>query len=187
MLNLILFGPPGAGKGTQAALLKSQHNLNHLSTGDMLREEVQAQTELGKNAKQLMDAGQLVPDEIVIGMIRNRLTNLGDSKGVIFDGFPRTVAQAEALDKLLTELGQSINHVLSIDVEEDELVQRLLKRAEEEGRADDNEETIRNRFQEYRNKTLPVAEFYAAQGKLVEINGLGSVEEIAQRMAAAIY
>ncbi len=187
MLNLILFGPPGSGKGTQAEKLIDKYNLKHISTGNLLRSEVSAQTQLGIEAKKFMDAGELVPDEVVIGMISNALDEHSNSvKGFIFDGFPRTVAQAEALDKLLTEKSLSISKVLSLHVSEDELVDRLLKRAKDSGRADDNEETIRNRMKVYREKTSVVADYYADQVKLADIVGEGSIEDISASICKQI-
>lgn len=181
MLNLVLFGPPGAGKGTQSAKIIEDFGLTHLSTGDMLRAELSSGSALGQKVKSIMDAGQLVSDEIVIELIRKRLTP--DAKGFIFDGFPRTVAQAEALDSLMAENQISISCMISLIVSEEELVTRLVKRGLESGRSDDNEETIRKRITEYYQKTLPVASYYASQGKLNEIAGIGEIDEI----AATIY
>ena len=178
MLNLVLFGPPGAGKGTQSAKLIAQYNLVHLSTGDILRSEVANKTQLGLKAKSLMDAGLLVPDEIVIGMIQERISQYQSAKGFIFDGFPRTVAQAEALDKMLAENKLSITAMLQLNVPQNELVNRLLKRATLENRPDDTPETITKRIQEYEQKTLPVATYYKNQEKLHIINGVGEVSEI---------
>ncbi|MCZ2356731.1 MAG: adenylate kinase [Bacteroidia bacterium] len=178
MLNLVLFGPPGAGKGTQSAKLIAQYNLVHLSTGDILRSEVANKTQLGLKAKSLMDAGLLVPDEIVIGMIQERISQYQSAKGFIFDGFPRTVAQAEALDKMLTENKLSITAMLQLNVPQNELVNRLLRRATLENRPDDTPETITKRIQEYEQKTLPVATYYKNQEKLHIINGVGEVSEI---------
>ncbi|MEZ4776977.1 MAG: adenylate kinase [Bacteroidia bacterium] len=177
MLNLVLFGPPGAGKGTQSTKIIEDFGLTHLSTGDMLRAELSSGSALGQKVKSIMDAGQLVSDEIVIELIRKRLTP--DAKGFIFDGFPRTVAQAEALDSLMTENQISISCMISLIVAEEELVTRLVKRGLESGRSDDNEETIRKRITEYYQKTLPVASYYAAQNKLNEIDGVGEIDEIA--------
>jgi len=188
MLNIILFGPPGSGKGTQAALLVAKYNLEHTSTGDLLRAEKSAKTPLGLEAKKYMDAGNLVPDEVVIGMIRNRLdARAGEVEGFIFDGFPRTVAQAEALDALLVERDLKIDVLLSLRVSEEELVKRLLERGATSGRADDtNESIIRNRVVEYETKTAPVADFYAEQGKLISLNGIGSIEDINEALCREI-
>ncbi len=179
MLNIILFGPPGSGKGTQATNIITKYNLVHLSTGDMLRAEIAAQTKLGLEAKALMDKGDLVPDEVVIGMIGNKLANTKDVKGFTFDGFPRTVAQAIALDDLLDKYNAPIKTVLSLKVCEEELTRRILDRGKTSGRNDDqNGEIVRNRVIEYKNKTAPLADFYAKQNKLVDIGGEGTVEEI---------
>jgi len=183
MLNLVLFGPPGAGKGTQSNLLIDKYNLVHLSTGDILRGEIAAGTSLGLEAKSLMDRGDLVPDEVVIGMISSKLDNNPDANGFIFDGFPRTAAQATALDNLLAEKGTAISAMLSLKVEDSELIRRLLERGEKSGRSDDkNEVIIANRIQEYNNKTAPLKEFYATQNKLSEIEGIGSIEDIALKL-----
>jgi adenylate kinase len=178
MLNLVLFGPPGSGKGTQSCHLIEKYQLEHLSTGDILRAEIANKTQLGLKAKAIMDRGELVSDEIVIGMIENKLLANQDAGGFIFDGFPRTVAQAEALDILLRGMGQEISMMISLEVEKDELVKRLLKRGEESGRADDNLETIENRIAVYHKQTTPVAEYYKKQGKLRPVKGTGSIEEI---------
>lgn len=177
MLNLILFGPPGAGKGTQSEKIIAKYNLIHLSTGDLLRSEIQAGTELGLKAKTLMDQGILVPDEVVIGMISSKLDSNPDARGFIFDGFPRTTAQAEALDKLLALKKTSISMVLSLEVPEDELLRRLLERGLTSGRSDDaNEAVVKNRIVEYHNKTAPVADHYAKFGKFKKVKGDGSIE-----------
>jgi adenylate kinase len=179
MLNLILFGPPGAGKGTQSEKLISTYNLKHISTGDLLRAERQAGTELGIQANDYISKGELVPDAVVIGMVRNYMQSHTEAAGFIFDGFPRTIPQAEALDQMLNEFNTSISLVLGLEVNEDELVKRLLLRGQTSGRVDDqNEETIRNRFHEYLNKTLPIQGFYAGQDKYYGINGLGNIDEI---------
>lgn len=187
MLNIVLFGPPGAGKGTQSEKLIAQYELVHLSTGDLLRSEIAAGTQLGLEAKKLMDAGQLVPDAVVIGMISSKLDANASSKGFIFDGFPRTAAQAEALDQLLSEKGTSISMMLALEVENDELIKRLLNRGLSSGRADDqNEEVIQNRINEYNSKTLPLKNFYTAQGKFRSIQGIGSIDEIFASISKAI-
>ncbi len=180
MLNLVLFGPPGAGKGTQANLLINRYNLIHLSTGDLLRNEIAAKTKLGLEAKSIMDKGNLVPDNVVIGMIAKKIDLNVDSNGFIFDGFPRTVAQAIALDNLLKEKKTSINIMLSLKVEDIELIKRLLKRGKDSGRSDDQDKNIiTNRINEYNNKTAPLKEYYSEQNKLREIDGIGPVNNIA--------
>jgi adenylate kinase len=187
MLNLVLFGPPGAGKGTQSQKLIDQYQLIHLSTGDILRNEIAQGTTLGLEAKKLMDEGLLVPDEVVIEMISNKLDANKEAKGFIFDGFPRTVAQAKALDALLASKQASISTMIALQVDDEELERRLLLRGKDSGRADDaNPEVIRKRIQEYNSKTAPVAEFYASQNKLKSINGIGSIEEIFSAICAAI-
>jgi adenylate kinase len=179
MFNLILFGPPGSGKGTQSERLISKYGLKHLSTGDLLRSEIAAQTALGMEAKKLMDKGQLVPDEVVIGMISTALDNNPQAKGFLFDGFPRTTAQAEGLDKLLKLKGTQINAFVSLVVSEEELVKRLLKRGLTSGRSDDtNEDVIRARITEYKNKTSIVADYYKQFNKFTEVKGEGSIDDI---------
>ena len=186
-MHLVLFGPPGAGKGTQSAFLTKKYGLEHLSTGDLLRAEIKAETPLGLQAQELMSAGELVPDEVVVGMIRNRLNDTPEAKGFIFDGFPRTRAQAEALDVMLEQLGSSITLMLSLEVEEEELVKRLLGRGTTSGRPDDqSEEVVRKRIREYEQKTSPLKDYYKAQGKLRPIHGMGTIAEITQRLTAAI-
>ena len=179
MLNLILFGPPGAGKGTQSEQLIDAYDLKHISTGDLLRAERKAGTELGVKANEFIAKGELVPDEVVVGMVRNFMKEHSSSKGFIFDGFPRTTPQAEALDNLLSEFGAKIDIVLGLEVNEDELVKRLLLRGETSGRADDqSEETIRNRFKEYQTKTLPLMDYYTKKNSYVGVNGMGEIDHI---------
>ncbi|MDQ4141581.1 MAG: adenylate kinase [Bacteroidota bacterium] len=179
MLNIVLFGPPGAGKGTQSQKLIDTYHLIHLSTGDLLRSEIAAGTELGLRAKELMDQGVLVPDEVVIGMIDTKLKENKNAAGFIFDGFPRTVPQAESLDTLLEQNGTAISGMIALEVNEEELTKRLLLRGQTSGRPDDqNEELVRKRVQEYNTKTAPVAGYYAKQGKYNAINGIGEIEEI---------
>lgn len=179
MLNLVLFGPPGAGKGTQSERLIQKYRLVHLSTGDLLRSQIAAGTELGVRAKQLMDQGLLVPDEVVIGMIESKLRENQDASGFIFDGFPRTVRQAEALDELLSQYRTSITLMVALMVDDEELTRRLLIRGQTSGRPDDqNEELIRRRVNEYNEKTTPVADYYAGQQKLATIDGIGDIDTI---------
>ncbi|QZE13469.1 adenylate kinase [Halosquirtibacter laminarini] len=187
MLNLVLFGPPGAGKGTQAEFLIKDFDLNHISTGDLLRSEIASETELGLKAKAFMDNGDLVPDEVVIGMIGSKFESNKEAKGFIFDGFPRTVAQAEALDQLLSEHNTSVSAMLSLEVEKEELMKRLLNRGLTSGRSDDQDSSIiENRINNYNEKTAPLKDFYGAQSKLYAIEGLGSIEDIASRLKGAI-
>jgi adenylate kinase len=186
MLNIVLFGPPGAGKGTQSEKLINKYNLVHISTGDLLRNEIANNTELGSAAKNLIDHGLLVPDEIVIGMVQNKLSANIAAPGFIFDGFPRTVAQASALDGLLEELGTSITLMIELDVDTDELIRRLVRRGETSGRADDNEQTALKRIEVYNNETRPVAEFYKSQEKFYKINGFGGIDEIFNRLTTVI-
>ncbi len=179
MFNIILFGPPGSGKGTQSEKLIEKYGLIHLSTGNLLREEIANKTSLGLEAKQYMDNGQLVPDSVVIGMIRSAITQNPGTKGFLFDGFPRTVAQAEALDTLLSENNAEINIVLALEVEEKELMARLLNRGKTSGRSDDvNEDVIKARIVEYENKTAPVANYYEEFDKVVRIKGVGDIDTI---------
>lgn len=187
MLNLVLFGPPGAGKGTQSQKLIDKYQLVHLSTGDILRGEISQGTKLGLEAKKLMDEGMLVPDEVVIGMISNKLDANKNAKGFIFDGFPRTVAQAEALDDLLSSKKAAISGMIALEVDDAELEQRLLLRGKDSGRPDDaNPEVIRKRIVEYNNKTAPVAGFYQNQNKFKSINGIGSIDEIFQTVCDVV-
>ncbi len=184
--RLLLLGPPGAGKGTQAQRLVEGLGIPQISTGDMLRAAVAAGTEVGRLAKEYMDRGDLVPDEVVIGVARERLAQPDAGKGFILDGFPRTRAQAEALDDTLGELGTPLERCVSLLVNEDEVVDRLLKRAGIEGRADDNEATIRNRMQVYKDQTEPLVAYYRDKGVLREVDGMGSVDEIAVRVEEAL-
>ncbi|HMU08577.1 MAG TPA: adenylate kinase [Ferruginibacter sp.] len=187
MFNLILFGPPGSGKGTQSEKLIAKYGLKHLSTGDLLRSEISRQTPLGKEAQNFMDKGQLVPDEVVIGMISSALDANPHAKGFLFDGFPRTAAQAEALDKLLDLKEAPIAVMLALEVSESELIKRLLKRGETSGRSDDNNENvIRARITEYHNKTAVVADYYKQFDKVEMVKGEGSIEEIFGRLCKEI-
>jgi adenylate kinase len=187
MFNLILFGPPGSGKGTQSDSLVEKYGLVHLSTGNLLREEIAKKTPLGIEAKNFIDKGQLVPDEVVIGMVDSYFEKNKEAKGFLFDGFPRTVAQAVALDKLLELKKTEIAAVLALEVGEEELVQRLLNRGKTSGRSDDtNEEVIRKRFTVYKNETTPVAEHYKRANKFEPIKGEGLVQEIFDSLCDAI-
>ena len=186
MFNLVLFGPPGSGKGTQSSKIIEKYNLAHVSTGDILRIEVANETPLGTEAKKFMDQGMLVPDEVVIGMISSKLDENPNAAGFIFDGFPRTVAQAQALDNLLDFKNHPINIVLSLIVSEDELKTRLISRGESSGRSHDNEEVITKRIKEYHAKTSPVADYYKSKNKLVEVKGEGTVETIFESLCDEI-
>lgn len=186
MLNIVIFGAPGSGKGTQSNYLKEKYGLEHISTGDLLRAEIAQKSELGKMAENYIAKGQLVPDEVVIGMLEETIKKNPNAKGFIFDGFPRTLAQGEALDKILKKFGQEISIVISLEVDDEELINRLLKRGELMGRSDDNRETIESRLKVYYNQTAPLKEFYAKQGKLIEIKGKGSIEEIFASIAQAV-
>jgi adenylate kinase len=178
---VLLMGPPGAGKGTQATRVAVARGLTKLSTGDMLRAHVGAGTELGRRAKAIMDSGELVPDDVIIGMVRAEL-EAADAIRFLLDGFPRTSAQAASLDALLGELGASVTAAVAIEADDDELVVRMLKRAAEEGRSDDNEETIRNRMAVYHRQTKPLLDYYGGQGKLQLVDGIGSVDEVSDRI-----
>jgi adenylate kinase len=184
--RILLLGAPGAGKGTQASVLAERLGVPHISTGDMLRAAVAAQTPVGVKAKSIMDAGELVGDDIVIGIAGERLREDDAKKGFILDGFPRTQAQAEALEDLLANLGTPLECCLAITVDEDAVVQRLLKRAEIEDRTDDNEETIRDRMRVYHEQTAPLLAFYNERGVQVELAGMGSVEQVGQRIAETL-
>jgi adenylate kinase len=187
MFNLILFGPPGSGKGTQSERLIARYGLKHLSTGDLLRSEIAQKTSLGLAAKNFMDQGQLVPDEVVIGMIDSALQNNPQAKGFLFDGFPRTKAQSEALDALLQRKGASINMVLALHVSEEELIKRLLNRGLTSGRSDDTkEDVIKARIEEYHKKTSAVADHYRQFGKVVTVKGEGTVDEIFDALCSEI-
>ena len=186
MLNIVIFGAPGSGKGTNSALLVEAFKLDHISTGDVLRAEIKNGTELGKIAQGYIDHGNLIPDELMISILAGKLDHLVDSNGVIFDGFPRTIAQAEALKVMLAERGQDVTAMIELDVPEDELMTRLLKRGQESGRADDNEATIKKRLVVYAEQTSPLKEWYKNEGKHCYINGLGDLDRIFADIVAAI-
>jgi adenylate kinase len=187
MFNLILFGPPGSGKGTQSEKIIEKYGLVHLSTGDLLRSQIAQQTALGLEAKKIMDKGQLVPDEVVVGMISSAIDNNPEAKGFLFDGFPRTASQAESLDKLLELKQAPISVMIALEVSEHELIKRLLKRGETSGRSDDsNEEIIAARVVEYKTKTEAVADYYRKADKVVLVPGEGTVEEIFEKLATEI-
>lgn len=186
MLNIVLFGPPGAGKGTQAAKLIEKYQLVHISTGDLFRMHIKEQTELGKRVKDLLDNGILVPDSVTIDMLEEEVQKNPNAKGIIFDGFPRTVPQAEALDAFLASKNSGIKTVLQLDVNEDELKRRIAERRKISGRADDDEDKLVKRIDEYFNKTVHVLPYYQAQGKLTVVNGIGQIEDIFGQLCAAI-
>ncbi len=187
MLNLILFGPPGSGKGTQAEYLIKEYGILHISTGDLFRYEMGNNTELGLKAKEYMAKGELVPDEVTIGMLKNKVNANPEAKGIIFDGFPRTIPQAEALDAFLTEKDTEVSALIAMDVPEEELVKRLLSRGESSGRADDkDEDIIRNRIAVYNSETAPVFEYYNSKNKSKLIPGTGSKDEIFNRLTTVI-
>lgn len=187
MTNLILFGPPGSGKGTQAARLIEKYNLVHVSTGDLFRYEMGNNTPLGLKAKEFMAEGRLVPDEITIGMLRNKVESHPEANGFIFDGFPRTIPQAEALDALLSSMDTSIAGLIALDVNEEEIVTRIINRGKTSGRPDDNDESIiRKRFQVYNSETAPVYDFYATHGKSHTVQGIGTLDEIFDRICEVI-
>lgn len=187
MINLILFGPPGSGKGTQAKKLVDKYELLHISTGDLFRYEIGNKTPLGLEAKSYIDKGALVPDSVTVGMLRNKVEANTDVAGYIFDGFPRTIPQSEALDALLAEKGESISKLIMLDVEDEELIKRLLERGKTSGRSDDTDESIiRNRIAIYKKETTPVFDYYAEQGKSVKVNGVGAIDEIFGRLCAEV-
>jgi adenylate kinase len=187
MINIILFGPPGSGKGTQANSIAEKYNLLHISTGDLFRYEIGNSTELGQLAKSYMNKGELVPDDVTIGMLKNKVDAYPDVAGYIFDGFPRNVYQSEALDRILDKKGQTVNTLLQLDVDDEEIVKRILNRGKTSGRGDDNDEIIiRNRISIFNDETSPVYNYYDKSGKSTSINGIGSLEEIFSRLCVAI-
>ena len=186
MLNIVIFGAPGSGKGTQSERIVEKYGINHISTGDVLRAEIKNGTELGKTAKGYIDQGQLIPDSLMIDILASVFDSFKDSKGVIFDGFPRTIAQAEALKAMLCDRGQEVSVMIDLDVPEDELMTRLIKRGQEFGRADDNEETIKKRLVVYHTQTAPLIDWYKNEGKYRHINGVGSMDDIFADIVEAI-
>ena len=186
MLNIVIFGPPGSGKGTQSQQIVKKYGLMHLSTGDMLRSEIEQGTKIGRKVNEFMDDGQLVPDEIVMKILYYKAVEHADSQGFVFDGFPRTIVQAETLDKMLEKRKAPIDAVISVEVKEEELFKRMMGRAEDSGRSDDNEETIKKRIDVYKSQTMPLLEYYRNQGKLVSINGMDSVDVVFSNISRAI-
>ena len=186
MLNIVIFGAPGSGKGTQSERIVEKYGINHISTGDVLRAEIKNGTELGKTAKGYIDQGQLIPDELMIDILASVFDSFKDSKGVIFDGFPRTIAQAEALKKMLAERGQDVSVMLDLEVPDDELMVRLIKRGKDSGRADDNEETIKKRLHVYHSQTSPLIDWYKNEKKYQHINGLGTMDGIFADICEAV-
>ena len=186
MINIVIFGAPGSGKGTQSDLIKEKYNLIHISTGDLLRQEIKNETELGIIAKEYIDKGQLIPDELICDMLDKVLGNVKDAKGIIFDGFPRTIPQAEALGRILNKREMDISVLLDLQVEEEELIIRLLERGKKSGRSDDNEETIKSRLKVYHSQTAPLAEYYNSKGKYAAVKGIGGIDEIFNRIVDVI-
>ena len=186
MFNIVIFGAPGSGKGTQSKMIVERYGFDYISTGDMLRQAIRQGNELGKTAKEYIDRGQLVPDDLIVRLIADFLDDKRGSKGVIFDGFPRTIKQAEALKTMLNERGTDIHILLDLQVEDDELVDRLLERGKISGRSDDNPETIKARLDVYHTQTAPLATYYIGEGKHAAIKGVGQIEDIFERIAEAI-
>lgn len=185
-MRIVLLGPPGSGKGTQAALLKEELNVPHISTGALLRDAAERGTQLGLQAKALSDRGELVPDDVISGMLEERLNEADVANGFILDGYPRNLAQAKSLDILLARLGQPVEEAVLIDIDAEQIVKRIAKRAQEEGRADDNEETVRNRLRVYAEQTAPVANYYEEKGLLTRVLGDGTIPEIFQRVLSVL-
>ncbi len=186
MLNIVIFGAPGSGKGTQSERIVAKYGLNHISTGEVLRAEIKKGTELGKTAQRYIDQGQLIPDDLMIDILADVFDTFKGGKGVIFDGFPRTVTQAEALKKMLAERGQSVTVMFDLDVHEEELMKRLINRGKESGRADDNEETIRKRLDVYHKQTAPLIDWYKKENIYRHINGMGTMETTFAEICEAI-
>ena len=186
MLNIVIFGAPGSGKGTKSELIIKEYGLDHISTGDVLRSEMKNETELGKIAKDYIEKGQLVPDELIVDMLAKVLDSKVNSKGVIFDGFPRTIPQAKALKEMLNKRGTDVSVMLNLQVEEEELINRLLERGKVSGRSDDNLETIKSRLDVYHKQTAPLADYYIGEGKHVAIKGMGTIEENFGRIKDAV-
>ena len=186
MLNVVIFGAPGSGKGTQSEMIVEKFGLDHISTGDVLRAEIKAQTEIGKLADSYISKGNLVPDEVIVKILGQVIDGKADCKGIIFDGFPRTIAQAEALKEMLKKRTTDVTVMLDLKVDDEELITRLLERGKRSGRSDDNLETIKSRLEVYENYTAPLINHYKAEGKHVEIHGTGSIEEIFSRIEKAI-
>lgn len=186
MLNIIIFGAPGSGKGTQSVFIKEHFNLEHISTGDMLRAEIKKGSETGKMAQELISQGRLVPDDLIIRMLDDRLETIKDKNGVIFDGFPRTVVQAEALENMLSRRHQEVSALVDLEVAEDELITRIIERGKVSGRADDNEEAVQERLKVYHNETEPVMDYFRKKDKLIEVQGTGAIEEITKRIIDAV-
>ena len=186
MRNLIIFGPPGSGKGTQSEHIAKKYNLAHISTGDIFRSEIKNETELGLKVKGLIEKGELVPDELLIDILKSAMQKVENVDGFIFDGFPRTIPQAKDLDEVMDELNDYINVVLALDVKDDEVITRLLKRAELQGRKDDTEDVIKNRLSIYKEQTEPLLEYYAQKDKLKMIHGVGGIEDIFEALCEVI-
>lgn len=187
MLNIVIFGAPGSGKGTQSDKIIAEYGVEHISTGDVLRAEIKGNTELGKTAAAYINEGKLVPDSLIIDILASTLDAKGkDIKGVIFDGFPRTIAQAEALNNMLAERGQEVSAVIGLEVNDEELIKRIIARGKTSGRADDNEETAKKRLDTYYSQTMPLKDFYIKEGKYAKIDGVGSIDDIYSNIKAAI-
>ena len=187
MLNIVIFGAPGSGKGTQSDKIIAEYGVEHISTGDVLRAEINCNTELGKTAAAYINEGKLVPDSLIIDILASTLDAKGkDIKGVIFDGFPRTIAQAEALNSMLAERGQEVSAVIGLEVNDEELIKRIIARGKTSGRADDNEETAKKRLDTYYSQTMPLKDFYIKEGKYAKIDGVGSIDDIYSNIKAAI-